>query len=220
MKTIEIKAHARKELGKKETKRLRSEGNVPCVMYGGEEVVHFYAEEKVFKSLIYTPNVYIVNINIDGKEYMSVLQDIQFHPVTDAPQHIDFVQVFENKPVVMSIPLNIVGTSPGIMSGGKLRMKRRTLKVKGSFKDLPDKLDIDITGMAIGDSIKVHQLSYEKLELLDPARAMVVAVISSRMAIKDSVLAEDEEEAEGEGEEGEEAASEAAEAAAEETAAE
>jgi large subunit ribosomal protein L25 len=195
MKTIEIKAHLRKELGKKETKKLRNEENIPCVMYGGEETIHFYAHRNVFKDLIYTPSVYIVSLDIDGKQYLSTLKEIQFHPVTDAALHIDFMQVFEDKPVIMNIPINVTGESIGIKAGGKVRLKRRTLKVKGSFKDLPDSLDIDITELAIGMSIKVHDLSYEKLEILDPQRAMVVAVISSRMAIKESEL---------EGEEGEE----------------
>ena len=206
MKTIEIKAHLRKELGKKETKNLRKEENVPCVMYGGEEIVHFYAHRNVYKDLIYTPSKYIVKLDIDGKHYMAVLQEIQFHPVTDMPLHIDFVQVFEDKPVTMNIPISTTGESIGIKAGGKLRLKRRTLKVRGSFKDLPDTLDIDITELAIGDSIKVHQLDYDKLEILDPQRAMVVAVISSRMSIKESELEEEEGE---EGEEGEELEGEA-----------
>jgi large subunit ribosomal protein L25 len=198
MKTIEIKAHLRTELGKKETKKLRNEENIPCVMYGGDETIHFYAHRNVFKDLIYTPSVYIVKLDIDGKHYMSTLKEIQFHPVTDAAIHIDFMQVFEDKAVTMNIPINVTGESIGIKAGGKVRLKRRSLKVKGSFKDLPDALDIDITELAIGMSIKVHDLSYENLEILDPQRAMVVAVISSRMAIKESELEGEEGEAQTE----------------------
>lgn len=221
MKTIEIKALARKELGKKETKKLRKEGNVPCVMYGGEETVHFYAHENTFRDLIYTPNVYIVKIDIEGKNYMAALQDIQFHPVIDNPLHIDFVQVFEDRPVIMNIPISVSGEAEGIKEGGKLSLKRRTLKVKGSFKDLPDTLDINIAELTIGMSIKVHQLSYDNLELLDPQRAMVVAVISSRMSIKEDELEEEElEEGEEGAEEGEEGTGEGTDTPAKEAAAE
>ncbi len=210
MKTIEIKVLARKELGKKATKKLRDEKNVPCVMYGGEEVVHFYAHENIFNDIIYTPEVYIIHLDIEGRKFKAALQDIQFHPVLDNPTHIDFMQVFEDKPVVMSIPITVSGEAEGIKEGGKLSLKRRTLKVKGSFKDLPDSLDIDISELSIGMSIKVHQLSYENLEILDPQRAMVVAVISSRMAIKESELEAEEEEVEGEELEGEEGTEEGA----------
>lgn len=203
MKTIEIKANLRDELGKKDTKRLRKEGNVPCVMYGGEENIHFYAPENSFNELIYTPSVYIVKLGINGKDYLAIRQDIQFHPVTDAPVHIDFVQVSEDKPVVMNIPVKVSGESPGIMAGGKLRLKRRSLKVKGLLADLPDVLNIDISRLTIGMSIKVHELSYDNLELLDPQRAMIVAVVSSRMAVKDTEAGEAEE-----AEEAEEAAAE------------
>jgi len=193
MKTIEINALRRTETGKKVSKKLRSEDNVPCVMYGGEEVIHFYSHENNFKNLVYSPNVYVVNFTIDGKTYKAVLQDIQFQPVTDKITHIDFVQVFDDKPVVMNIPIKVYGESIGIKAGGKLRLKRRTIKVRGFLKDLPDVLEIDITNLSIGMSIKIHELTFSKLEILDPPRAMVVAVISSRMSLKDAALPEDEE---------------------------
>lgn len=192
MKSIEIKALLRSETGKKVSKKLRSEGNVPCVMYGGDQVIHFYTHENNFKDLIYSPNVYIVHFIIDGKTYMAVLQAIQFQPVTDKIIHIDFVQVFNDKPVLMNIPLRITGESVGIKAGGKLRLKRRNVKVRGFLKDLPDSLEIDITLLDIGMSIKINELSFRNLEILDPPRAMVVAVISSRLAAKDSNLPEDE----------------------------
>jgi large subunit ribosomal protein L25 len=194
MKTIEIKAHLRTGTGKKDSRNLRNEKNVPCVMYGGEEIVHFYTHENNFKPLIYTPSVYIIEFDIDGKKYKAILQEIQFQPVTDRITHIDFKQVFEDKPVIMNIPIKIIGDSIGIKAGGKLRMKRRTIKVMGIMKDLPDMLEIDVTSLAIGMSIKIHELSWENLEILDPPRAMVVAVITSRMAAKDSALPEDEVE--------------------------
>lgn len=179
-------------------------------MYGGDEVVHFYTHANNFKPLIYTPSVYIIEFDIDGTKYKAILQDIQFQPVTDRITHIDFKQVFEDKPVIMNIPIKITGDSVGIKAGGKLRMKRRTIKVKGVMKDLPDMLEIDITSLAIGMSIKIHDLSWENLEILDPPRAMVVAVITSRMAAKDAALPEDEAE-----EGSEESGAEEAEATAE-----
>ena len=206
MKTIDISARLRTETGKKDSKKLRNENNVPCIMYGGEEVIPFYTHENNFKDLLYTPNVYIINFDIDGKKYQAALQDIQFQPVTDKITHIDFIQVFEDKPVTMNIPTRIVGDSIGIKAGGKLRIKRRAIKVRGFLKDLPDVLEIDITKLAIGMSTKIHDLSYPNLEILDPGRAMIVAVSSSRIAAKDAALFGDVEGEEGE--EGEEAASE------------
>jgi len=200
MKTIQIKAHLREETGKKNTKKLRKDGNVPCVMYGGDEVIHFYAHENSFKDLIYSPDVFIIKFDIEGRKIDGVLQEIQLHPVTDRLNHIDFVQVFDDRPVIMNIPIKATGESIGLKAGGKPRLKRRVLKVKGLLKDLPDKLEIDITDLTIGQSIKVHQLSYENLEILDPQRAMVIAVISSRMAAKDLIEEVEEEKGEEEAE--------------------
>ncbi|MEA1887896.1 MAG: 50S ribosomal protein L25/general stress protein Ctc [Bacteroidota bacterium] len=207
MRTLEIIAEQRNQTGKKETRKIRNEGNVPCVMYGGIEVIHFHSHENNFKELVYTPNVYIVTININGKKYKGVLKDIQFHPVTDKITHIDFMEVFEDQPVTIIVPVNLIGESVGLKGGGKLRLKRRRLIIKGNIDKLPDKLDIDITNLDIGQTIKVHELNYEGIEILDPPRAMVVAVISSRLAMKGMEIPEVvEEEAEGEveGEEAEE----------------
>ncbi|MBN1599448.1 MAG: 50S ribosomal protein L25/general stress protein Ctc [Bacteroidales bacterium] len=202
MKSIEINAGLRKETGKKQTKTLRKYGNVPCVMYGGEEVVHFSAPANDFRHILYTHNVYLINLNIDGKKYQAILKDVQFHPVTDEVLHIDFIQVFQDVPAIVSMPVEIVGNSVGIKAGGKLRQRRRYLKVKGLIKDLPESLDIDITDLEIGDFIKVGDLYFENLELLDPSRAMVAGVSTSRLAkgmeIEEEV-AEGEEGVEAEG---------------------
>ncbi len=209
MRTLEIVAEQRKKTGKKETRKLRSEGNVPCVMYGGEEIIHFYSHANNFKELVYSPIVYVITINLNGKKYKSVLKDIQFHPVTDEISHIDFMEVFDDKPVTVTVPVNLTGESVGLKAGGKLRLKRRRLTIRGPINKLPDKLDIDISDLDIGQTIKVHELSYEGIEILDPPRAMVVAVISSRLAMKGMEIPETvEEEAEGEveGEEVEEGA--------------
>ncbi len=182
MEKIEIKTERRKETGKKATKQLRKEEKVPCVLYGGKEVIHFSAEEKAFKKLIYTSKAYLVDLYIDGEEHKAVLQDVSFHPVTDRILHIDFKEVFDDKKVDINIPVHIVGDSVGIKAGGKLRLVRRSLRVRGLPKDLPDYLEVDITPLNIGQSFKVRDLHFDNLEILDPAQAMVVGVISSRLA--------------------------------------
>lgn len=185
MKTIEIKVISRDQFGKKSSNSLRAEGNVPCVMYGGKETLHFYAHENTFRGLVYTPEVYQVNLIIDGKSYNAVMKDLQFHPVSDRLQHIDFIEISDNKPVIIELPIKITGVSEGVKAGGRLKVNRRTLKVKGLINHLPEHLDIDITGLEIGQSIKIGDLSYDKLEIIDNKRAMIVAVATSRLAMKE-----------------------------------
>jgi large subunit ribosomal protein L25 len=182
MKTIEINASLRKVTGKKSSAAAHRQGIVPCVMYGGKEVIHFEAHENEFRHLIYTHNIYLVNLKIDGKSYQAILKEGQYHPVTDRILHLDFVQVFEDQPAVVSLPITITGSSEGLKAGGKLRQRRRYLKVKGLIKYLPETLEIDITAVNIGDVIKVSQLKYENLELLDTTQAMIVGVSTSRVA--------------------------------------
>jgi len=208
MKTIEISATLRTDLGKKATRDLRKTGDVPCVLYGGDEVIHFHTFKNDFLKLVYTHEVYIVKLNIGGKIHKAVMQDIQFHPVSDEILHIDFVEVFDDKPVVINIPVELTGNCIGMKNGGKPRLKRRTLKVKGLPEHLSDRLIVDITKVNIGDVIKVGDLSYPDLELLDPLRSMVFSVASSRVAVKGGT---------GEAEEEEGAEETAAEGAAEES---
>jgi len=184
MKTLEIAVKKRNDLGKKNSRKLRNENNVPCVMYGGDKVYHFYANENSFLNLVYTHQAHLVNINIEGDTHLAIMQDIQFHPVTDKIIHIDFVEIFEDKPVTIHVPIQLTGISIGIKNGGKLRQKRRELKIRAFIKDLPDHLDVDITNVDIGQVVKVGDLSYPEIELLDPHRSMVVSVISSRLAAK------------------------------------
>ncbi|MFO7656955.1 MAG: 50S ribosomal protein L25 [Bacteroidales bacterium] len=184
MKTFDISVKKRTSLGKKSTKLLRSEGNVPCVMYGGGDTSHFYAHENSFRNLIYTHHVYMVNFDIEGDMHKAIIKEIQFHPVTDKVQHIDFIEVSEKEPAVIDIPIEIKGNSIGIKNGGKLRQRRRLLKVKGLITKIPDLLEIDISDLDIGHSLKVKDLKYDDLELLDPPQAMVIGVISSRLAAK------------------------------------
>jgi large subunit ribosomal protein L25 len=191
MKTLEIVAKKRNDVGKTSTKKLRVEENVPCVMYGGEKVHHFYCHENAFLKLVYTHRAHIVDLDIDGEKHSAIMQDIQFHPVTDKILHIDFVEISENKPVVMHIPIELTGVSIGVKNGGKIRQKRRNLKVKGFAKDLPDHLDVDITNVEISQVVKVGDLQYPNIELLDPHRSMVVSVISSRLAAKGMEIGEE-----------------------------
>ena len=184
MKTIEIKGSFRTELGKKSSKLIRKAGSVPCVIYGKEKNIHFQATELSFKNLVYTPNAHLVKLSIDNKEFKVVLKDMQFHPVNDKILHADFVEIFDDKPVVIGIPIKVSGDSVGVLAGGKLSIKKRSLKVKGLPKDLPEFLPIDITDLKIHESVKVGDLSFEKIELLDAKILMVLSIATSRVAQK------------------------------------
>jgi len=190
MKTIEIKGSLRTELGKKSSKKVRKEGNVPCVIYGKEQNVHFHAHENTFKNLIYTPDAHLVNLDLEGKEYKVVLQDVQFHPVSDKITHIDFIEVFDDKPLVVGLPIKVTGDSVGVKAGGKLRIKKRHLKVRGYVNDIPENLLIDITDVKIHHSVKVGDLTYDKIELIDPKITTVLSVATSRVATKEEEEAE------------------------------
>ncbi len=164
-------------------------------MYGGAEVIHFHAHENDFRHIVYTPSAFIVEIEIDGKKHKAVMQELQFHAVTDKLNHIDFVEVFDDKPVTVEVPIKLVGAAIGMKDGGKPRQRRRVLKVRGLIQHLPDELDIDVTDVAIGDVIKIGDLSYDNLEILDPSRSMIFAVVSSRIS-KGMEMGEAEAEAE------------------------
>ena len=182
MKAIEITAKQREDLGKKSTKKLRRENNVPCVIYGGEKQIHFYASQKEFKSLIYTPNVYLVKLNIDDKSYSAIMQDLQFHPVTDKLLHIDFFEYNENSPVTIYIPIVPTGIAAGVKEGGILNIIKRKLKIKALAKDLPDTLNVNVEEIKLGQAKKVKELKFDNCEILDPANGVVVTVKLTRAA--------------------------------------
>ncbi|TGD57612.1 50S ribosomal protein L25/general stress protein Ctc [Flavobacterium humi] len=185
MKSITIKGSERESVGKVSTKALRNAGAVPCVLYGGDQPVHFSAEEAAFKHLVYTPNAHTVVIELgNGKSYNAVLQDIQVHPVSDKILHIDFYELFDNKEVTMEVPVRITGTSPGVLLGGVLRLNQRKLKVKALPKNLPDFLDADISGMEMGNKMYVTKLVSDKFKLLHPDNTVVAQVRISRAAMK------------------------------------
>jgi large subunit ribosomal protein L25 len=207
MKTLEIKGSPRAETGKKESRKLRRQGKVPCVIYGGEKNIHFSADRIELEKLIYTPEVYLLKLDLEGEAYNAVMKDIQFHPVSEEILHIDFIQVFDDQKLTMNLPIELTGSSVGIRSGGKLRQRRRQIKVQGLIKDMPDRFAVDMSDLDIGDFLKVGDLSSENLEILDPPRAMVVGVVSSRLIAKGlrEEVVEEEEAIEGEVvEEGEE----------------
>jgi large subunit ribosomal protein L25 len=185
MRSIELKVSLRKNTGKKDAKRLRKNQQVPCVLYGGKENIHFYAEEGSFKDLVYTHHAYTVTLDIEGKKHKSILKEIQFHPVTDRIDHMDFIEIMPDKPVVVDLPVEITGSSVGIRAGGKLRQRKRYLKVKGLVDHMPDSLIIDISDLDIGHSVLAGDLKYPDVEILELKRALVVGVISSRAAAKE-----------------------------------
>ena len=166
-------------------------------MYGGAEVLHFQAHENDFRHVVYTPTAFLVELNLGGEVHKAVMQELQFHPVTDKLYHIDFVEVFDDKPVTVELPILLTGAAIGIKNGGKARQRRRVLKVRGLVANLPDVLEIDINDVELGESIKIGDLSYDKLEILDPARSMIFAVVSSRIS-KGMEMGEAEEAAEAE----------------------
>jgi large subunit ribosomal protein L25 len=180
MKAVFMSGSSRSNVGKKDAKALRVEGLVPCVLYGGDSQIHFSVNATQFKPLLFTPDVHTVDLEIDGKSYKAVLQDIQYHNMKDNVLHADFLQLHENKPVIIQIPVRTSGNSAGVRAGGKLVTKLRKLKVKAFLKDLPDFITIDITPLEIGMGVKVREISLPGLTLLDAQNVDVVAVTATR----------------------------------------
>ena len=205
MKSVEIQGNLRTELGSKYAQLERKAGNVPCVVYGGDAPIHFSAPVLTFRGLVYTADAKIAKITIGGSTIEAVIQDMQFHPVTDALMHIDFIQLIEGKPVTMGIPVVVKGQSKGVLNGGKKREKLRKLVCKALPKDMPETVTVDITNVRIGQSIKVKDISIENVELLDNSNSVIMAVKTSRVAVD---LNEEEEDVDGEEAATEEAAAE------------
>ncbi len=185
----------RENVGKKDAKAQRLAGNVVCVLYGGEEQISFTLPEKKFDKIIFTPEVYLIDLEISGKNYVALLQDVQYHPVTDKVLHADFLQVLESKPISVSMPVILTGTSIGVVNGGKLTLKMRKLKLKGLFTDIPENIVLDITKLKIGMGIQVKDVKLDKLEILDNPNNLIVSVKTAR-----GILSEEEEAEEAEAE--------------------
>ena len=206
MKSITINGSKRESVGKKATKALRNAGQVPCVLYGGDQPVHFSAEELAFSKLVYTPNAHTVVIALGDTSYNAVLQDIQFHPVTENILHIDFYQLFDNKEIAMDIPVVLTGNSIGVRAGGVLRRNRRKLRIKALPTNLPDFIEVDISKLRIGNKVYVSQLPSEDYKFLHSDNTVVCQVKQSRVSVEELEDDEDEEE----GTEGTEASAEGA----------
>lgn len=198
MKTVVVKGQKRTALGKKESKRLREQQIVPAVLYGGEEPFHFAVPFSELRNLIYTPNVFLIDLEIDGETYRSIMQDVQWHAVEEQILHVDFLKVDGEKPIKIDVPVQITGLAKGIKAGGKLKSNLRKLKVKALAENLPDAITINVTKLGIGQSIKVADLSVENVEFLDNKSNVVVSVIITRAAKSASGMISDDEEEESE----------------------
>lgn len=183
MKSVSISGSLRTNVGKKDATALRNANQVPCVLYGGKEQVHFAVATPEFKSLIYTPEVHTVNLDISGKKYNAILQEAQFHTLTDSLIHVDFLEIVEGKPVTMNIPVKTTGTSPGVRAGGKLVKKLKTLKVKGPVEKMPDSIEIAIDSLEIGQGVRVSDIKLDGLTLLNAENITVISVQVTRAAV-------------------------------------
>jgi len=196
MQSVTLQGTVRTELGTKYAKQLRDQGQVPCVMYGGDAPVHFYAPILTLRDLVYTAEARMASIELEGKTYQAVIQDMQFHVLNDALTHVDFIQVLDGKPVTIQVPMILTGNSRGVRNGGKLKFSLRNLKVKGLINDLPSSIEHDITELRIGQAIRVAEVKAGKpYEILNSDNAVVVSIAMSRNAVADADDDAGEEEA-------------------------
>ena len=206
MKEVSLSGSVRTNVGKKDAKAVRAAGNVPCVVYGAGTQTHFSVKHVDMEKLIYTPNVYIINVDLDGKTVKTIVQDIQFHPVTDNILHIDFIELQDDKKIKVNIPVNLFGRSPGVLNGGKLQQIFRRLKVYALPGDLPDSIEVDISPLKIGMAIRVSDVNNDKLNIINAANAVICSVKMARGA---AAADEEEEEEAAATEEGAEEGAEA-----------
>ena len=182
MKTFELAGEVRSEVGKKATKAVRSAEAIPCVLYGGKENVHFTVTESAVRKLVYSPDVFVVNLTVGGVTTTSIMKELQFHPVTDKILHLDFLEISETKPVVVEVPVQLLGLAEGVKAGGKLSLETRKLKVKGLYTNIPEKIDVDVTTVGLGKTIQVGKLQVKDLEILNNKNAVVAQVKLTRAA--------------------------------------
>ena len=190
MKQITIEGTSRADLGKKATKAVRANGNVPCVLYGEKKdengkpvAIHFEVSEKQINKLVFTPHIYLVDIKIDGEDHKGIMKEIQFHPVKDNVLHVDFFEVHAEKPIVMGVPIAAKGLADGVRAGGRLMLMIRKLQVRALYENIPEKLDVDVTKLQLGKSINAGQLSYDNLEIITPKEVIVCTVKMTRAAM-------------------------------------
>jgi large subunit ribosomal protein L25 len=182
MKTIEIIGYRRANLGKADSKRIRENGDVPCVLYGGENQIHFRSPMILFRDLVYTNEAHFVHLNIEGEECKAILQEVQFHPVSEILLHADFLRISDDRKIKMDIPVSLVGVAPGVAKGGSLVRKRASLKVFGFPKDMPDHIDVDVSNLDFHHAVKVGDMQLPGLEFLDPKAAAIASVEVNRAA--------------------------------------
>ena len=194
MKTFALSSEAR-DTSKIANRALRNQGKVPCVLYGGEKQLYFSVKENDLNKLVNTPEVYIVEVDVDGTTYKAVLQDIQFHPVTDRIIHVDFLQVFDDKEVTMNIPVSFIGSAIGVKNGGNLVIRRRSIKTRAIPANLPDAIEVNIENLKIGKTIFIGDIRNDKYTFLAPDNAVVVGVKMARGAVLDEEADEEEETA-------------------------
>jgi large subunit ribosomal protein L25 len=204
MKKTEIVGFKRANLGRSASNQLRAEGQVPCVLYGGSEQVSFYASAYLFRPLVYTPDAYEVKLNIEGKEYQAIIQDKQFHPVNDSLIHADFLEISADKIIKISVPIRIIGTAVGLQAGGKLQHKLRKLRLQGPASAIPEYVDVDVTSLKLGDSVKVEVIDLPGLTILDALSNPVASIVVPRSAKLGIEGDQDNEDVEGETEAAEE----------------
>ncbi len=198
MKEISISAQKRETVGKKASKALRKEGLIPCNIYGeatenGKPVAMSFATSfSELRKLIYTPHIYVIKINIDGTDHAAVMREIQFHPVTDAPLHVDFYEINDQKPITIGIPVKLVGLAQGVRDGGRMNLSTRKINVTAPYQQIPEHLDVDVTSLQLGKSIKIGDLSFEGLEIASPKDVVVCSVKMTRNAAAAAAAAGDE----------------------------
>ena len=211
MKSVVLKGELRNSLGKKDPKKLRAEEKAPALLYGGEQPSHFAVSFAELRQLVYTPSVYLIDLDLDGTVYKAIMQDIQWHPVEELVLHVDFLEIKDDKPVKINIPVKIEGFAKGLRKGGKLNSTLRRLSVRALAENLPDTINIDVTKLDIGQSIKVADLNIPGIELLDPKSNVIVGVgitRAARSAAGAMVDDDEEEEAAADGAETSEASEE------------
>ncbi|MFK7785813.1 MAG: 50S ribosomal protein L25 [Crocinitomicaceae bacterium] len=202
MKKAQLSGSLRASVGKKDAKAVRNAGRVPCVLYGSSEQVHFSVRSVDMEKIIFSPDVYQIEIDLDGTKKMAIIQEKQMHPVTDKPRHIDFLELSDDKLVKVSLPVRTTGSSIGVMNGGKLRVPNRSLRVLGLPADLPEEISIEVSDLRIGQSVRIKGLDIPNVTFLEPAEAVVVGVKMARGAAADEEEGEEGEAEEGAAEEG------------------
>ncbi len=182
METIKIAGVNRNAFGKKETKAIRKTGQVPCVIYGNGTTVHFSVDARSLKPLIYTPQSYLVEFDIEGKTEMGVMREVQYHPVTDQILHVDFYHIVPGKPIAIDVPVKLTGNSEGVKQGGKLILSKRKIRISATMENLPDAIEVDVTSLGLGKSVFVGDLKFDNIAILTPASTAICAVKMTRAA--------------------------------------